>query len=127
MGISAYSKLARLTAAARERDWTQLHYLQTSNLEWIAREWRPAVADHLLATGLRNVSTFRFDETSFAVARERAFVEHARAAGARTVPGWGGEVDVATERDENPASMLAWLRSLPKYRRRALQGSSDGD
>ena len=38
--------------------------------------------NHLLATGLRQVSTFRFDESRFAIARERAFVERARALGA---------------------------------------------
>jgi DNA-binding LacI/PurR family transcriptional regulator len=37
---------------------------------------------HLLSTGLRDVTTFRFDESPFAVARERAFVEGARSAGA---------------------------------------------
>jgi LacI family transcriptional regulator len=67
--------------------------------------------DHLLATGLRQVSTFRFDESPFAVARERAFVERALAAGARVAPGWGtGEV----ARREEPAAMVAWLEKLPK-------------
>lgn len=151
--------LRGFTAAAHERDWTLLHYHPTANLEWLAREWRPAVAvmgpelrapalaalgpatlisvtvdrsaeniasvcldepaiaefaaDHLLATGLRQVSSFRFDDSAFAVTRERAFLERARACGARTAPGWGSDAGHST-RDEDPAAMIAWLRSLPK-------------
>src|SRR5262245_12868389 len=37
--------------------------------------------EHLVARGLKNVSTFRYDESPFAVARERAFVERARTMG----------------------------------------------
>lgn len=152
--------LRGFTAAAHERDWTLLHYHPTSNLEWLAREWKPAVAvigpelaasalaalspaelisvtvdrsaegtasicldeaaiaglasEHLLATGIRQVSTFRFDDNPFAIARERAFVEHALAAGARSTPGWGSAASTPAERHENPATIIAWLRSLPK-------------
>lgn len=152
--------LRGFTAAAHERDWTLLHYHPTSNLEWLAREWRPAVAvvgpqlaapalatlapaalisvtvdrsaegaasicldeaaiaelaaDHLLATGLRQVSTFRFDDSPFAVARERAFVERVVASGGRAAPGWGSGVRAPAERHENPATLVAWLRALPK-------------
>lgn len=152
--------LRGFTAAAHERDWTLLHYHPNSNLEWIAREWKPAVAvvgpeltassltvlapatlisvtvdrsadgtasvcldeaaiaglaaDHLLATGLQHVSTFRFDDTAFAVARERAFVERAREGGAEVAAGWGSHVNAPAERNENPATMIAWVRSLPK-------------
>jgi LacI family transcriptional regulator len=70
--------------------------------------------DHLLATGFRNVTTFRYDESPFAVARERAFAEQARAAGARVAPGWGGNDYTPPERGERPAAMVAWLRALPK-------------
>jgi LacI family transcriptional regulator len=70
--------------------------------------------DHLLATGLRNVATFRYDESPFAVAREHAFAVQARAAGARVAPGWGGNDYTPPERGERPAAMVAWLRALPK-------------
>jgi LacI family transcriptional regulator len=68
--------------------------------------------DHLLATGLRHVSTFRFDESPFAIARERAFVERALEVGVTVAPAWGsGE---AERRREEPAAMVAWLEKLPK-------------
>src|SRR6185436_6301819 len=67
-----------------------------------------------LATGLRHVSTFRYDASPFAVARERAFVERARTMGARTSPGWGSDEYPASVRHEDPAAMAAWLRALPK-------------
>ena len=70
--------------------------------------------EHLLTRGFRHVSTFRYDESPFAVAREHAFVEQARAAGAGVAPGWGNEGYAPTERYERPAAMVAWLRSLPK-------------
>jgi LacI family transcriptional regulator len=69
---------------------------------------------HLLSTGLRDVTTFRFDESPFAVARERAFVEGARAAGARVAVGWGSEEAASAPRAEDPAAMTAWVRSLPR-------------
>lgn len=70
--------------------------------------------EHLLATGLRVVSTFRFDEAGFAVARERAFIEHARAAGAEVAAGWGTEDYTPAQRSERADAMIAWLQSLPK-------------
>ena len=70
--------------------------------------------EHLLGTGLRDVTTFRFDESPFAVARERAFVAQARAAGAAVAAGWGSEDYAPSERHERPAAMVAWLRALPK-------------
>ena len=70
--------------------------------------------DHLYAAGFRNVTTFRYDDSPFAVARERAFVEKARAVGARVAPGWGSEDYAPHERGERPAAMVAWLRALPK-------------
>lgn len=70
--------------------------------------------EHLHATGVRNSSTFRYDESPFAIARERAFVEAASAAGSRVAPGWGsGDVPPAA-RQEDPEGMSAWLRELPK-------------
>lgn len=69
---------------------------------------------HLHDTGLRQFSTFRFDEAPFAIARERAFVAHARALGATVLPGWGREGVSPEERVEVPRAMLEWLRQLPK-------------
>jgi LacI family transcriptional regulator len=66
---------------------------------------------HLLDTGLRHLSTFRFDNAPFAVARERAFVAGALAAGAQVTPGWGG-ADVDQPRIENPAEILGWVQQL---------------
>ena len=70
--------------------------------------------EHLRAARLPYVTTFRFDESPFAEARERAFVEHAQAVGAEVVPGWGGQDFSPNERGERPAAMVAWLRALPK-------------
>jgi LacI family transcriptional regulator len=69
---------------------------------------------HLLATGLRQVSTFRIDDSSFAVARERAFTECARRAGARVASGWGSDDAPPSWRGENPEAIVAWLTGLPK-------------
>lgn len=69
--------------------------------------------EHLRATGLRTVATFRYDESAFAIARDQAFVAAARAAGTEVAEGWGiGEGN--KDRRENPAAMVAWLRALPK-------------
>jgi LacI family transcriptional regulator len=70
--------------------------------------------EHLLATGLRCVANFRFDDSPFAVARERAFVEQARAAGAQVAAGWGSDDYTPQERSERPEAIVAWLRALPK-------------
>lgn len=69
--------------------------------------------EHLRATGIRHVSTFRYDESPFAVAREQAFVEAARAGGTRVAPGWGSG-EGPCDRREDPDAMAAWLRALPK-------------
>jgi LacI family transcriptional regulator len=70
--------------------------------------------EHLLATGLRQVTTVRFDDTPCAVARERAFIERARAAGATVPSGWGSDAATSALKDEDPAEMVAWLLGLPK-------------
>ncbi len=70
--------------------------------------------EHLITRGFRRVSTFRYDESPFAVAREHAFVERARAAGLDVTAGWGNGDYTRSERQERPAAMVAWLRSLPK-------------
>jgi len=69
---------------------------------------------HLHDIGLRHFSTFRFDESPFAVARERAFVAGARAAGAKVTPGWGNEGVPPERRVEVPSAIVEWLRQLPK-------------
>jgi LacI family transcriptional regulator len=69
---------------------------------------------HLMERGLENVSTFRYDEAAFAVARERAFVEGARAAGLNVSTGWGSEAFTPAERAERPEPLVAWLRKMPK-------------
>jgi LacI family transcriptional regulator len=70
--------------------------------------------EHLHAIGLRDVTTFRFDESAFAVARERAFVKSALGAGVRVAPGWGSEASGSVDRGEDLEAMVAWLRRLPK-------------
>jgi len=69
-------------------------------------------AEHLLATGIKVVSTFRRDDSSSALARAQAFLARARAAGIRLVDGWSCASPVAGR--ESPQAMLAWLRALPK-------------
>lgn len=70
--------------------------------------------EHLLGTGLRQVSTFRFDESPFAIARERAFVQHARAVGAKVASGWGSDESSPVQRGEDPEGIVAWMHGLPK-------------
>jgi LacI family transcriptional regulator len=70
--------------------------------------------EHLLATGLKQLSTFRLDDTGCAVARERAFTSGARAEGARVSVGWGSDDAPPHHRGEEPADVLAWLHALPK-------------
>jgi LacI family transcriptional regulator len=70
--------------------------------------------EHLLSTGVRQLTTFRFDESPFAAAREHAFVSRARAAGVRVTPGWGCDERALDRLGEDPAAMVAWLHGLPK-------------
>jgi LacI family transcriptional regulator len=70
--------------------------------------------EHLLARGLRHVTTFRLAAWRFAIERERAFVEHARAAGATVPPGWVGNEVVPARIEEDPTKVMEWLRGLPK-------------
>jgi LacI family transcriptional regulator len=69
--------------------------------------------EHLLERGIKNVATFRYDDSPFAVAREAAFVARARAAGIHAAPGWGDATFSVAERAERPAAMVSWLRRLP--------------
>jgi hypothetical protein len=74
--------LRGVVKSAHERGWTLLHYLPPADPDWVKGEWKPEAAvlgpeveeriatlaaEHLLATGLRQVSTFRYDESAFAV------------------------------------------------------------
>jgi LacI family transcriptional regulator len=70
--------------------------------------------EHLLATGLRQVSTFRLDGSPFGVARERAFVARARNAGVHVAPGWGSGDAPSPWRGEDAEGIVAWLLGLPK-------------
>lgn len=67
--------------------------------------------EHLLATGLRRLGSFRLNNAAFALARERAFVERARAAGARVLSSWSGGEE---QPSESPAAILKWLAGLAK-------------
>jgi LacI family transcriptional regulator len=69
---------------------------------------------HLHQTGLRHFSTFRFDGSPFAIARERAFIAAVRDAGAQVTPGWGSDGAMFEKRVEKPADILEWLAQLPK-------------
>lgn len=82
---------------------------------------------HLLSTGLRHVSTCRYNQSPFAVARERAFIASARAAGIKVAIGWGSDDGLPLNWAEDPAvprvmvmeslrpsAMVEWLRALPK-------------
>jgi LacI family transcriptional regulator len=69
---------------------------------------------HFVERGFRFASTFRYDDATFAVARERAFIDGIRAAGGEIRAGWGNEDFTQSERQERPAAMIAWLRSLPR-------------
>lgn len=70
--------------------------------------------EHLRAKGLRQMTTFRFDQSPFAVARERAFLKAATASGVRVVEGWWSQRADPSPAHEDPAAMASWLRDLPK-------------
>jgi LacI family transcriptional regulator len=68
---------------------------------------------HLLAKGLRHVTTFRFASWRFAMDRERAFVARARAAGVTVPAGWAGSEAIPSRIEEDPAAVVEWLHGLP--------------
>jgi LacI family transcriptional regulator len=70
--------------------------------------------EHLRSTGLTNLATFRFDDSAFAVARDRRFRRQAPRVGARMVAAWWADGAEPARRHEVPATMIAWLRALPK-------------
>ena len=69
---------------------------------------------HLVWRGLENVTTFRFDDFPFAVAREQAFTREASKVGAWLVPGWWVDGAAPARNREEPSAIRAWLKSLPK-------------
>lgn len=71
-------------------------------------------AEHLITKGLRELTTFRFNEGGFAVARERAFVDAARARGASLVPGWWIDGAEPSRLHEDPEALITWLEQLPR-------------
>lgn len=70
--------------------------------------------EHLIATGLRQVSTFRVDGSQFGVARERAFIARAHKAGVRVAVGWGSVEAPPQWRGEDAEGIISWLLGLPK-------------
>ncbi len=67
---------------------------------------------HLLSKGLPSVTTFRFDESPFAVLREQAFRDAARASHVRlAAPWWTGRIEPS---QTDPATIAGWIGSLPK-------------
>jgi LacI family transcriptional regulator len=67
-----------------------------------------------LAKGLRELTTFRFNDGPFAVARERGFWETVRAHGARVVPGWWVDGADPPRFHEDPPAIMSWLERLPR-------------
>ena len=69
---------------------------------------------HLLDRGLRDLTTFRFDDSPFAVARDQRFRDSAARAGARVAPGWWIDDAKPARTLEDSATLMAWVRGLPK-------------
>jgi len=70
--------------------------------------------DHFRARGLEHVTTFRFSDEPFAVARDEAFRVQARAAKVGFAPGWWVDGAEPTRANERRGALVAWLRSLPR-------------
>jgi len=73
-----------------------------------------AALEHLIAKGVRHVTTFRFAGWPFAVERERAFVERARAVRANVPVGWASDEVAPARAAEDPAAIVEWLVRLPR-------------
>ncbi len=70
--------------------------------------------EHLMATGLRQVSTFCLDGSEFGAARARAFVARAQKVGVRVAVGWGSDGAASPGRGEDVEGIISWLLGLPK-------------
>jgi LacI family transcriptional regulator len=69
-------------------------------------------ASHLVARGLRNLTTVRFD--TWGALREQRFREAGARLGAHLEPGWGSEATEPSFIEEQPTAMMAWLTGLRK-------------
>lgn len=69
---------------------------------------------HLLARGLRNVASFRFDAAAFGAVRERRFCEAATHAGVSVEPGWWLDAALPPRTEERAPALAAWLAGLRK-------------
>jgi LacI family transcriptional regulator len=67
-----------------------------------------------MSRGLKNLTTFRFEESEFAVARETSFFVMGKAAGARLCPGWWLDDASPPRSQEDPSAIIGWLNGLPK-------------
>lgn len=70
--------------------------------------------EHLRDRGLPCVTTFRFDESPFAMVREHAFRDAAMASAARVAAGWSPTGPLPQDAREDPATISSWLDGLPK-------------
>jgi LacI family transcriptional regulator len=73
-----------------------------------------AALEHLRDRGMRFVTTFRFDKSPFAVAREQAFRDAASASGLGLAPAWWPEGANPAHPGEDPATIASWLVGLPR-------------
>jgi LacI family transcriptional regulator len=71
-------------------------------------------AEHLLATGLRNVAVFRRNDQEFALARERAFTGHLARRKVHVAEGLFPPGTVVNCCEDDYAPVAAWLQRLPK-------------
>jgi LacI family transcriptional regulator len=69
---------------------------------------------HLLSKGLKNLATFRFDNSPFAAAREQQFRETAVSSGGKVAQGWWADNAVPPRDTEDAAGIATWIKSLPK-------------
>jgi LacI family transcriptional regulator len=77
-----------------------------------------AIADaavrHLASKGLKDVTTFRFTDSPFAVAREGALLARAAREKLRVAGGWWVDGALPPRSHEDPTEIVSWLRGLPK-------------
>ena len=69
---------------------------------------------HFAARGLKDVTTFRLDDSSIAIGRERGFCREAQKAGVRLVPSYPVDGSHPPQGHEDRDALTAWLQSLPK-------------
>jgi LacI family transcriptional regulator len=69
---------------------------------------------HLVEKGLRCLTSFRFTNDPFAVARERRFLERAASMNVQLAPGWWQDDADPPSTAERPLALVSWLKKLPK-------------